>query len=176
MGGEKEKATKKGKKKQPEPETALELVGKELGISVPNMRTGNFSDLSLQEIAWRPRAALFISNYGEKVLENIIVSEEEQTKDRIKALELLMAYTYGKPAQKVEHTGPGGGPIQVMAGRLSGMKIEDIQTILDFKPGQNVQDDYYNYPQNFDEDEDEAEIIDVEPISFESQSEDDYEQ
>ena len=161
MGGEKRSYKKH---KQPEPETALELVGKELGISVPTMRGGKFADVALQEIAWRPRAALFISTYGEKVLENIITSTDEQTKDRIKALELLMAYTYGKPAQKVEHTGPGGGPIQVMAGRLSGMKIEDIQTILDFKPGQN-QENYYNPPQHYDD------VIDIE-----TQSEDDYEQ
>ena len=92
MGGE--KRTNK-KHKQPEPETALELVGKELGISVPTMRSGKFADVALQEIAWRPRAAVFISTYGEKVLENIITDEGEQTKDRIKALELLMAYTYG---------------------------------------------------------------------------------
>lgn len=153
----KDKQKKTNKPPDLPPETALELVGKELGIDVRNMRTGNLGEVALQEIAWKPRAALFIATYGEKVLENIIIDQDEATKDRIKALELLMAYTYGKPSQRVEHTGAGGGPIQVMAGRLSGLRMEDIQTILDFKPGQHRPSDY-NYPSNYNS----AEIIDVE--------------
>ena len=30
----------------------------------------------------------------------------------MKAIELLLAYGYGKPKQQIEHTGEGGGPIQ----------------------------------------------------------------
>lgn len=119
------------------PLTALEVVGMEMGsIPVQNLRTGEFSNLALQEIAWKPRAALFIAKYGVRVLENIILGEE-QTKDRIKALELLMAYTYGKPSQRVEHTGVGGGPIQMAMTRLGGLSIEDIEKIINYVPGQD---------------------------------------
>lgn len=136
------------KKKQPDygpkhtedktPVTALEVVGKEMAsIPVQNLRSGEFSEIALQEIAWKPRAALFIARYGVGVLENIILGEEQQTKDKIKALELLMAYTYGKPSQRIEHTGKDGGPMQMVLTRLGGLSMEDIQNIIDFVPGKD---------------------------------------
>lgn len=51
----------------------------------------------------------------------IVDDNEEMTaaryepKDRIRAIELLMAYAYGKPRQRTEITGEDGGPVQTEA-------------------------------------------------------------
>lgn len=36
-------------------------------------------------------------------------------KDRLAAWQILMAYAYGKPRQRHEHSGPDGGPIETKA-------------------------------------------------------------
>ncbi len=134
-----------------QPTGPLDVVVEELGLSVQSFKTGRISDISLQEIAWRPRAALFIAKYGVGVLEDIVLSAEEATKDRIKALELLMSYTYGKAPQKVEHTGLGDGQIQNMVGKLRGLDMSEIELILRFKPeGKMSQDGGYVYPEHVD--------------------------
>jgi hypothetical protein len=66
-----------------------------------------------------------------------------------------MAYTYGKPTQKVEHTGAGGGPIQTMVTRLADLSPEDLKAILEFKPQETEWDDYGQYSNEY-------EVIDVE--------------
>lgn len=136
--------------------TLIDVVGAEFaGVPVQSVKTGAISQIALQEIAWRPRAALFIAQKGIQVLEDIIEDVETSPKDRIKALELLMAYTYGKPTQKVEHTGAGGGPIQTMVTRLADLSPEDLKAILEFKPQETEWDDYGQYSNEY-------EVIDVE--------------
>ena len=113
----------------------LDVVGSEFtGLQVQSIKDGRIASIALQEIAWRPRAALFIAQEGIQILEDIIRNNDNAAKDRIKAIELLMAYTYGKPTQKVEHTGAGGGPIQTMVTRLADLSPEDLKAILEFKP------------------------------------------
>ena len=139
----------------------LDVVGAEFtGLSVRSMVNGKLASVSLQEIAWRPRAAMFIAQKGIQVLEDIITNSDMAPKDRIKAIELLMAYTYGKPTQKVEHTGAGGGPIQTMVTRLADLGPADLKAILEFKP-QDDEVEYYppGAPGAMGDD-----FIDVEPI------------
>ena len=135
---------KRTKKQKNESDVSLlDVVGAEFtGLSVQSVKTGKMASIALQEIAWRPRAALFIAQEGIQILEDIIRNNDNAAKDRIKAIELLMAYTYGKPTQKVEHTGAGGGPIQTMVTRLADLSPEDLKAILEFKP-QEEQFEYY---------------------------------
>ena len=139
----------------------LDVVGSEFtGLQVQSIKDGRIASIALQEIAWRPRAALFIAQEGIQILEDIIRNNDNAAKDRIKAIELLMAYTYGKPTQKVEHTGAGGGPIQTMVTRLADLSPEDLKAILEFKP-QEEQFEYYppSAPGAMEYDED---FVDVE--------------
>jgi hypothetical protein len=154
---------KKTKNKTKENDVSLlDVVGAEFtGLSVQSVKTGKMASIALQEIAWRPRAALFIAQKGIQVLEDIIMDDGEATKDRIKAIELLMAYTYGKPTQKVEHTGAGGGPIQTMVTRLADLEPEDLKAILEFKP-QTEEVEYYPPSAPGATGYSEADIIDVE--------------
>lgn len=46
--------------------------------------------------------------------------------ERNKAWELLMAYAYGKPRQRVEHSGPEGGSIKIDPTRLSDEQLAAI--------------------------------------------------
>ena len=129
------------RKQAPRELTPLDVVGTEfIGMPVTT-NMGKVDSVALQEIAWRPRAALFVAKKGLPILEGIIEDTDEKTQNRIKALELLMAYTYGKPAQKIEHTGAGGGPIQSVVTRLAGLGLEDLQTILEFDPNRKPGDD-----------------------------------
>jgi len=135
---------KRTKKQKNESDVSLlDVVGAEFtGLQVQSIKDGRMASIALQEIAWRPRAALFVAQKGIQVLEDIIMDTDTAAKDRIKALELLMAYTYGKPTQKVEHTGAGGGPIQTMVTRLADLEPADLKAILEFKP-QEEEVEYY---------------------------------
>lgn len=53
------------------------------------------------------------SNFAVQQLRRIAL-EAELDRDRIKAIELLTAYAYGKPRQRTEVSGPDGGPIQLV--------------------------------------------------------------
>lgn len=55
------------------------------------------------------------SNLAIDGLIEIATSEATENRDRIRALELLMAYAYGRPRQRQEISGPDGGDI---AGRV----------------------------------------------------------
>ena len=44
-------------------------------------------------------------------LHNLAALPHPDTQARIKALALLLSYKYGKPIERQEHSGPGGGPI-----------------------------------------------------------------
>lgn len=152
--------SKKAKPKNKESDVSLlDVVGAEFtGLQVQSVKSGKMASIALQEIAWRPRAAMFIAQRGIEVLEDIIEDSDTAAKDRIKALELLMAYTYGKPTQKVEHTGAGGGPIQTMVTRLADLSPADLKAILEFQP--NTEEVEY-YPPTAPG---AAEIIDIDVI------------
>lgn len=154
---------KKKKGKNAQEVSLLDVVGAEFtGLSVQSVKNGKLAAISLQEIAWRPRAAVFIAQEGIQVLEDIIMNSDIAAKDRIKAIELLMAYTYGKPTQKVEHTGAGGGPIQTMVTRLADLEPEDLKAILEFKP-QDDEVEYYPPGAPMAPGDD---IIDIEPLDI----------
>mgnify|MGYP001611373971 CR=1 FL=1 len=51
------------------------------------------------------------SSGGWTILETI--AEDTTHKDRMRATELIAAYAYGKPPQRLEHTG-GGKPIEII--------------------------------------------------------------
>ena len=154
---------KKKKGKNAQEVSLLDVVGAEFtGLSVQSVKNGKLAAISLQEIAWRPRAAVFIAQEGIQVLEDIIMNSDIAAKDRIKEIELLMAYTYGKRTQKVEHTGAGGGPIQTMVTRLADLEPEDLKAILEFKP-QDDEVEYYPPGAPMAPGDD---IIDIEPLDI----------
>lgn len=45
-----------------------------------------------------------------------IAQASERDSDRLNAIKLLLAYGYGQPEQRIEHTGEDGGPIEVIHG------------------------------------------------------------
>ena len=54
--------------------------------------------------------------YGPDCLQmafNIAKNGRSKDADRLKAMELIMAYGYGKPTESHEHSGPGGSAIPV---------------------------------------------------------------
>ncbi len=50
----------------------------------------------------------------------------------VRAIELGMAYAYGKPPQNIQLTGLGGGPVQVNVdlSRLSTEKVRELESLL----------------------------------------------
>ncbi len=43
-----------------------------------------------------------------------LLGKESSKREKLQILSLLLAYKFGKPAQRVEATGPGGGPVPVV--------------------------------------------------------------
>lgn len=71
-----------------------------------------------------------------KLLETVakIARSSEKDSDRLSAIKLLLAYGYGQPEQRIEHTGEDGGPIEFVtearesfAGRMDRL-IERVGT------------------------------------------------
>ncbi len=61
----------------------------------------------------------------QQMLTRIMNDEEEETRDRLKAIDLL-SKTQGDYIERVEHTGKDGGPIETKAG-LSAETIEALK-------------------------------------------------
>ena len=65
---------------------------------------------------FRERCREFTDERGLPVL--IEIAETAKHKDRMKAVELLLAYGYGKPKQGVELSGDDGGDIKIIIERV----------------------------------------------------------
>jgi hypothetical protein len=65
---------------------------------------------------FRERCREFADEKGLPVL--IDIAESAKHKDRLKAVELLLAYGYGKPKQGVELSGDDGGDIKIIIERI----------------------------------------------------------
>ena len=62
-----------------------------------------------------PRAladAVFARTDPEQLAVDLLQSNDKRL--QVQVLSLLLAYKFGKPAQRVEATGPGGGPVRVV--------------------------------------------------------------
>ena len=65
-------------------------------------------------------------NQGAKLLWDIATTADKDS-DRIKAIETLMAYAYGRPTQRREITGADGGPVTtVKAEELTDDEIAEL--------------------------------------------------
>lgn len=50
-------------------------------------------------------------------------------KGDLKAVEMLLSYTYGKPTQKTEITGAEGAPIEVVSNDLTKLNLDELKQL-----------------------------------------------
>ena len=79
-------------------------------------QSGNPSGRPKGTKGFRERCREFADEKGLPVL--IDIAESAKHKDRLKAVELLLAYGYGKPKQGVELTGEEGNDIKIVIERV----------------------------------------------------------
>lgn len=64
------------------------------------------------------RACKDFNAEGLRILKNIARKKSHRQNDRIRAVELILAYGNGKPKQGVEISGPDGGPVTIASADL----------------------------------------------------------
>lgn len=73
--------------------------------------SGNPNGRPKVAVEWKDRCLAFMEADGWKELERL--ARAKRNRDHMRALELLAAYAVGKPTQRSELTGAGGGPLTV---------------------------------------------------------------
>ena len=78
--------------------------------------SGNPDGRPKVNILFRDRCRAFADEEGLQAL--IDIAQAEKHRDRMKAIELLLAYGYGKPKQGVELSGEDGNELKIVIERV----------------------------------------------------------